>query len=133
MFKRDKHIVIHMAILDFSKAFDVVPHRRLLGKLSTYGINGPTLRWIEAFLVDRVQRVVVEGFRSQEDKVLSGVPHGTVLASRLFLLYINDIPSVVTSHVRLFADDCLLYGPIVSGVDRQSNPAKGLGFSREMV
>ena len=62
-----------MAILDFSKAFDVVPHRHL-GKLSLYGINGPILRWIEAFLTDRVQGVVVEGFRSPEGRVLSGVP-----------------------------------------------------------
>ena len=67
-----------MAILDFSKAFDVVPHRRLLGKLSLYGINGPILRWIEAFLTDRVQGVVVEGFRSPEGRVLSGVPQGVL-------------------------------------------------------
>ena len=77
LFKRDKDIPVDMAILVFSKAFDTVPHRRLLEKLSTYGINGPILRWIEAFLVDRVQGVVVEVFRSQEDKVLSGVPQGT--------------------------------------------------------
>ena len=88
------------------------------GKLSTYGINGPILRWIEAFLVDRVQRVVVEGFRSQEDKVLSWVPRGTALGPLLFLLHINDLPSVGTSQVRLFADDCLLYWPILSGADR---------------
>jgi len=73
LFHRDKHVAIHMA-MDFSKALDVVPHRRLLGKLSLYGINGPILRWIEAFLTDRVQGVVVEGFRSPEGKVLSGVP-----------------------------------------------------------
>jgi len=118
LFKRDKHIPIDMAIFDFSKAFDTVPYRRLLGKLSTYGINGPILRWIEAFLVDRVQGVVVEGFRSQEDKVLSGVPQGTVLGPLLFLLHINDLPSVATSQFRLFADDCLLYRPILSGADR---------------
>ena len=59
-----------MVILDFSKAFDVVPHRHLLGKLSLYGINGPILRWIEAFLTDWVQGVVVEGFRSPEGRVL---------------------------------------------------------------
>ena len=55
-----------MAILDFSKAFDTMPHKRLLGKLSFYGIiiiKGPILRWIEAFLVDRIQGVVVEGCR----------------------------------------------------------------------
>jgi len=60
----------------------------------------------------------VEGFRSQEDKVLSGMPQGTVLGPVLFLLYINDIPSVITSQVRLFADDCLLYRPILSDADR---------------
>ena len=88
-------------------------------ELSTYGINGSIIRWIEAFLVDCVQGVVVEGFRSQEDKVLSAVPQGTVLGHLLFLLHINDLPSVVTSQtVRLFADDCLLYRPILSSADR---------------
>ena len=77
-----------MAILDFSKAFDTVPHRRLLGKLSTYGINGPILRWIEAFLVDRVQGVVVEGFRSQENKsIVRGASWYRTRASLVFTLY----------------------------------------------
>jgi len=116
LFHRDKHVPVDMAILDFSKAFDV-PHRRLLGKLSLYGINGPILRWIEAFLTDRVQRVVVEEFRSPEGKVLSGVPQGTVLGPLLFLLHINDLPSVITSQIRLFADDCLIYCPIRSSAD----------------
>ena len=61
--------------MDFSKVFDVVPHRRLLGKLNLYGINGPILRWIEAFLTDRVQGVVVEGFRSPEGKVYHRVQY----------------------------------------------------------
>ena len=68
-----------MAILDFSKAFDTVPYKRLLGKLSFYGIKGPILRWIEAFLVDRIQDVVVEGCRSPLGRVQSDVPRGTVL------------------------------------------------------
>ena len=102
-----------MVILDFSKAFDVVPHGHLLGKLSLYGINGPTLCWIEAFLTDRVQGVVVEGFRSPEGKVLSGVLQGTVLGPLLFLLHINDLPSVITSQIRLCDDDCLMYRPIL--------------------
>ena len=83
-FHRDKHVPVDMAILDFSKAFDVVPHRRLLGKLSLYGINGPILRWIEVFVTDRVQGVVVEGFRSPEGRLLSGVPQGTVLGPLVF-------------------------------------------------
>jgi len=106
-----------MAILDFSKAFDVVPHRRLLGKLSLYGINGPILRLIKAFLADRVQGVVVEGIRSLEGKVLSGVPQGTVLGPLLFLLHINDLRTVITSQIRLFADNCLIYRPIRSSAD----------------
>jgi len=85
-------ILIDMAILDFSKAFDAVPHKRLLGKLSTYyGINGPTLRRTEAFLVDRVQGVVVEGFRSQEDKVLSGVPRSTVTGQTILQMIASCI------------------------------------------
>jgi len=101
-----------MAIFDFSKAFDVVPHMCLLGKLSLYSINGPILCWIEAFLTDRVQGVVVEAFMSPEGKVLSGVQPGTVLGHLLFLLDINDLPSVITSQIRLFTDDCLIYCPI---------------------
>ena len=95
-----------------------MPHKRLLGKLSFYGIKGPILRWIEAFLVDRIQSVVVEGCRSPLGRVQSGVPQGTVLGPLLFLLHINDLPSVVNSTIRLFADDCLIYRPIRSGKDQ---------------
>merc|ERR1711895_127695 len=109
-----------MAILDFSKAFDTVPHEHLLGKMEFYGIKGPLLDWSAAFLKTRSQSVVVDGKRSKPAKVLSGVPQGTVLGPLLFLLHINDLPSVVTSTVRLFADDCLLYRRIRCTADQEA-------------
>ena len=107
--KKEQH---DMVVLDFSKAFDRVPHHRLLGKLEHYGVRGSTLGWIKAFLTDRVQQVTVEGATSQSLHVLSGVPQGTVLGPLLFLVFINDLPDCVQSRVRLFADDCVLYRQI---------------------
>ena len=100
---------IDCLILDFSKAFDVVGHRRLLGKLSHYGVRGDTHRWIEHWLTGRSQKVVVEGEASDDVPVLSGVPQGTVLGPLMFIMYINDISDGTDSTVRLFADDALLY------------------------
>ena len=115
----DQNSTISMAILDFSKAFDKVPHKRLLSKLLAYGINGELLNWFESFLTNRVQRVVCDGEISDPKCVLSGVPQGTVLGPLLFLLYVNDIPDNITSTVRLFADDCLVYRKINSPTDQQ--------------
>ena len=99
-------------VLDFSKAFDTVPHRKLLSKLEAYGIQGPILHWIANFLTQRKMSVVVEGESSHEVDVESGVPQGTVLGPLLFLCHINDMPECVKSKIRLFADDCLLYRTI---------------------
>ena len=115
---RDQKDQIDIAVLDFSKAFDTVPHDRMLGKLEFYGITGPVLNWTAAFLKNRVQRVVVDGRQLRSATVDSGVPQGTVLGPLLFLLHINDLPSVVDSQVRLFADDCLVYRPIRSEADQ---------------
>ena len=98
----------------FLRAFDTVQRRRLLGNLSHYGINGLILCRIKAFLEDREQGVVVEGWRSPSARVLSGVPQGTMLGPVLFLIHINDVPSVVHSQVHLFADDCFMNRPIYS-------------------
>ena len=103
---------VDMVIMDFSKAFDVVPHNRLLNKLNRYGINNKTHIWISGFLKHRVQRVVVGGEHSTWTNVASGVPQGTVLGPLLFLVYINDLPDNINSTVRLFADDCVLYRQI---------------------
>lgn len=101
---------VDIILLDFAKAFDKVPHRRLVYKLDYYGVRGMTLKWISSFLSSHSQQVMVEGCTSGKLDVLSGVPQGTVLGPLLFLIYINDLPeSVKSSTVRLFADDSLLY------------------------
>ena len=103
--------------MDFSKAFDKVAHSRLLLKLRHYGIRGNTHKWISSFLQQRQQRVVVNGSHSDWVHVDSGVPQGTVLGPLLFLLFINDLPRNITSSVRLFADDCILYRTVESPED----------------
>ena len=112
---------VDMAVLDFSKAFDTVPHHRLLSKLRLYGLHGNLLAWIRSFLSSRTQSILIEGHRSREDSVVSGVPQGTVLGPLLFLCFINDLPSVLDpkTAVRLFADDCLIYRSIYSQDDRK--------------
>ncbi|KAK6191216.1 hypothetical protein SNE40_002953 [Patella caerulea] len=108
---------VDMAILDFAKAFDKVPHRRLAEKMSYYGICNNTLSWVSSFLRGRLQQVVIDGESSNLSHVTSGVPQGTVLGPTLFLLFINDIASNISSALRLFADDCVIYTPINSPED----------------
>ena len=117
----DSRIQTDVGVLDFSRAFDTVPHERLLGKLAHYGIQGELNEWIRAFLSNRQMRVVVDGEQSSAAPVDSGVPQGTVLGPLLFLVYINDMPNVVSpgTLIRLFADDCLVYRCIRSPEDQQ--------------
>jgi hypothetical protein len=96
--------------MDFAKAFEKVPHQRLLYKLKFYGIKNQTLNWISAFLSNRTQTVVLDGESSDIAPVTSGVHQGTVLGPVLFLVYINDLPEYMkSSQLRLFADDSIIY------------------------
>ena len=99
---------------DFSKAFDSVPHQRLLNKLWAYGIRGNLHTWISDFLSERRQRVVVGNEKSTWKPVTSGIPQGSVLGPILFTIFINDMPDAVDSFMKLFADDSKLFRAIES-------------------
>ena len=92
--------------LDYAKAFDKVDHALLLRKLQIYDIHPKIIRWIESFLQNRKQAVVVDGHYSVHGSIISGVPQGTVLGPILFLVFKNDVNQCIThSTIRCFADD----------------------------
>ena len=105
----DSDIPVDTIFLDFRKAFDSVPHKRLLLKLERLEVSGNVLKWISSFLSNRSQRVVINGQSSEWTDVSSGVPQGSVLGPLYFLLYVNDLPDEVKSCCKLFADDAKIY------------------------
>ena len=110
---------VDIIYLDFQKAFDKVPHQRLLLKLKAHGIGDSITDWIEQWLTDRRQRVVVDGEVSNWKSVLSGVPQVSVLGPILFLIYINDLDDSITSNVLKFADDTKLFRKVNTDGDKQ--------------
>ena len=107
----DKGNLVDEVFLDLQKAFDKVPHQRLLFKLHQIGIRDEVLNWIEGFLSNRKQRVSLRQHASKWKKVTSGVPQGSVLGPLLFVIYVNDINRNLKSSMKMFADDSKLYGP----------------------
>ena len=121
---RNNSKITDVVFLDFSKAFDSVPHERLLLKLNKYGIDGPLLLWFRHFLTNRLQRVGIRGTYSNWSAVTSGVPQGTILGPILFLIYVNDIPNIVNSSVKLFADDTKIYRELIHWIASRERRGK---------
>ena len=112
--------VVDAIYLDFSKAFDTVPHLRLMSKLESYGITGKVKQWVESFLTGRSQTVMVNNDESLPAPVISGIPQGSVLGPLLFVIYINDLPEIVNSNVYLFADDTKVMRKVTSMEDAKA-------------
>lgn len=113
----DRSSLADCIFLDFSKAFDKVCHKLLLLKLSQLNLYPKLLIWLEYFLINRSQFVSANSLTSPPSGVHSGVPQGSVLGPLLFLIYINDLSSCVSSHIHLFADDCVIFREILCDND----------------
>ena len=105
---------IDAIVINFLKAFDLVPHDQLLMKIANLGVDSRVVTWIREFLLGRTQRVRVGGQLSEEVRVMADVPQGSVLGPFLFIAYVNDIWRNIVSTIRLFADDCVIYRKIIN-------------------
>ena len=105
---------------DFAKAFDSVNHDIILHKLKfSFNVDGAMLKFLKAYLQGRKQRVVVDQTMSTDANVVSGVPQGSILGPLLFVLFINDMHSVISpgTNIALYADDTKIWRQIFSDTD----------------
>ena len=118
----NNRLFVSAAFLDFSKAFDTVDHACLLGKLANYGIRGNCLSWIESFLTQRSQVVVINGVQSETLILTKGVPQGSTLGPILFLLYANDMVNHLENiEPIVYADDTTLLSSRGDLIDMEIN------------
>ena len=103
---------IRGVFLNIAKAFDKVWHEGLIFKLKTYGVEGKLIMHFENYLKNRKQRVVLNGLSSSWEKILARVPQGSVLEPLFFLIYINDLPHVISSICKMFTDDTSLFSKV---------------------
>lgn len=117
----DEGNAVDVIYFNFMKAFDKVPHKRLLEKLRIYRTEERCLKWIETFLGNRKQCVIVSGQKYEWHAIKSGIHHGSVLRPLLFVMCINYLPEVLEnqSKVYLYADDTKVYHHIKKQNDVQ--------------
>ena len=125
----DQGVRTDAIIIHFSKTFGLVPHDRLITKIAATGVDLRAGVWVKDFLLGRSQRVRLDGQLSEEVRVASGVPQGSVLDPLIFLVYVNDIWRTTDSNIRLLADDCIIYSKIMdrSDIDNLQTDLKRLG------
>ena len=109
----DKGLLTGMASLDLSKAFDTLNHNLMIKELSSLGFSNSALIWLNAYLTNRTQSIVTNGVVSDPQPIRFGIPQGSILGSLLFIIFINDLLSVVSDcSIQLYADDTILFSVV---------------------
>ena len=122
----DSGSAVDVIFLDLAKAFDKVPHRKLILKFQSHGITGFVSKWTAEWhwLRATTQRVCIRGKMCRWRNVLSGVPQGSVSGPILFLIYINDLNYGVRNWILQFADDTKIFGKALSKQEQQVSQLK---------